>query len=334
MKFIKSVFLLSSILFLSISFSFASGSKSVCPGENVNLIWSSTGCTAWNNEGSDQTKCPYTGANGNTPINSVDSACSVTFSCTGAGGASLPDSADLTLTPNASCGTISGTSCAIAENASTCDAMLTWNSTGLSNPQIVNDTISSMPIISGTPNTSVTTGMGVRLTNGTQTFRLNNNGKNIGATTIGGACATGTVWSGGVCLAGAVNVTLTAPNCTIAWGGAGCTSATSWSHVSGLEVSTIRYSYDGLSPSTINTPSGNANVTFGGVQTKNAWLGGNSVSTGAWVVPVTKSFSSACTTGTTWQSDGCWCPALGQYWNGSSCATCSADHYCPAKSSS
>jgi len=108
MKLYKAILLTLSALFLSIQFSSASGTLTVCPGQTANLNWSST------NSGS----CAFTNASTNPKCNFIANAggsqgidtssvfsCTADYACT-VNGTRYPDSASLnvSLQNGACCG--------------------------------------------------------------------------------------------------------------------------------------------------------------------------------------------------------------------------------------
>ena len=95
-KFSKILLALLFLLSASVNFSFAGGTTQICPGQPVNLIWTSTNaqsCSGGLVPGGNNS-CEFTASLGGTiPINNAQSGCTVNYSCTN--GNSASDSATL-----------------------------------------------------------------------------------------------------------------------------------------------------------------------------------------------------------------------------------------------
>ena len=99
MKLFKFLFSLLFLLILSINFSTAAGTRYICKGQPVNLVWTSSGATSCTGSsgGLGLSACSFVAdLGGSLYIPNPQSSCTVNYSCNNAGG-NTPDSATLSV---------------------------------------------------------------------------------------------------------------------------------------------------------------------------------------------------------------------------------------------
>ncbi|MFA5936952.1 MAG: CARDB domain-containing protein [Candidatus Paceibacterota bacterium] len=156
--------------------------------------------------------------NKGTSTNNVDGATSWTWDCV-----SLNSGTTAHCSQTKASGTITATSCTIAENASTCPSTVTWTVSNLivgaqtavtrNNP--ANTSIFSDASYNGTENLSGTTTSNINY--GESTFYLYHNGAELAHSIVGtsdfvtASCTGGTAWNGSACVSTLVNGTCSSP---------------------------------------------------------------------------------------------------------------------------
>jgi hypothetical protein len=168
--------------------------------------------------------------------------------------------------------TLTGGSCIIPAGASSCNNTITWTSANNPAPAVVDDFNGTVISNLASGSVSYSTPRGTR----NVVLRNTSSASPILATTpISAECGAGHVFSGGVCVPIPVSVTLTAPNCTIAYNASSCNVTATWNHVSGLVPSSVSYSDDRYSPATIIAPSGSRLINITAPNTTvSTWVGG------------------------------------------------------------
>jgi hypothetical protein len=341
MKFFKYLFSFLFLLTLSINFSLAAGTLDVCPGQDATLQWTSTGAVSCG--GGLQNGNPIcnfvANLGGSQPITNPQSGCTVNYSCSNAAPTPASDFATLNVVNGPSCcnlysqvglpvwngttcvanptGSITGGTCTIFPEQSSCNNTISWTSNNNPAPAVVDDfngtvisNLASLPV----------GGVAYSTPYGTRNVILKNGATPIApAAQISAVCSANHFFVAGVCKSGEVVVTLTAPNCTIAYNEASCNVDAIWKHTSGLIPGTVIFSHDGYSPAYTAANSGTKQVAITAPNTTyNTWVGGQQVSDNAWVNAIVVPTQGVCASNTTWLGGKCTCTNV-QAWNGTSC---------------
>ena len=156
---------------------------------------------------------------------------------------------------------LSGTGCTIPVGTSSCSARLTWNmSTGVTSPNIYNTKTSAQISTSRTQ-----TNFATRVQNGTTTFQARSGTTMLATRQLSASCASGSTWSGGVCVADVASTT--EPTITVRATPPivrmGKTASVSWT-ISDLSGSTCVANGAGLNNAAINTTTGS--MTTGAIR--------------------------------------------------------------------
>ncbi|MEA4910958.1 hypothetical protein SDC9_08028 [bioreactor metagenome] len=209
-----------------------------------------------------------------------------------------------TLTPSA-------TTCSIAAGASSCNVNLAWNTTNpIGTSAVTSPTNDAGTLISTTVATGNTGTKSVAIPYSTRTFFLYNSSIQLASTTVKATCVSGSSWDATAKKCSLPSGTITAPNCTIAYGASNCNTTLTWNTVNPIGTSAV----------TSNLPAANTTVATG-----------NSGSVTAAVYYPTRSFylynnaveraqitaNSTCNPAnrTVWDGSKCACPATAPIWD-------------------
>jgi hypothetical protein len=258
------------------------------------ISWTSTNATACTLSGGGITGTGTSNAGVST--GALTSEKIYTVSCTGDNGTTGSDSVTVYVGV-APTGTLTGSDCQIAANASTCTTSLTLNVT---NPISTAATNVTKPVnIEVISNATINrvfpkTVSNISVAYPSTTFYLNHDGSTLATKTVGVSCVSGTIWNGSVCAL--PTGTITAPNCTISEWESNCNSSVTWSTINPLV---------GVASSVTSAPSLPVSANSG-TQSYSIDHGTRTFTlTHNYIQLATSTATASCASGTTWEGGVC-----------------------------
>jgi hypothetical protein len=210
-----------------------------------------------------------------------------TLSCSGPSG---PKTSSVTVTVASGSITATPPSCTILSGQSRCAVALTWTSSHMTAPKVMSQ---FGELISTSANNSV--GVTRLINQGATTFSLSNGAVFHNSFTATASCASGTAWSGTVCVpaSGSIN----SSSCVISAGGSDCSATLQWSTANTGASVTVT----GPSPSAAvlrSGANGNTTIPIGyGTNYLDLRLDG--------VITTTGTYIATCAAGTLWSGTLC-----------------------------